>query len=71
MIQIRQPCERIFRSSGVQSTDRELGNDALKLVQESVPDLIIQDIRLPDIDGYQVVSELRKNMRTSHTPIIF
>jgi PleD family two-component response regulator len=36
-----------------------------------VPDLVIQDIRLPDIDGYEVVRELRSNLRTSKVPIIF
>ena len=47
------------------------GNDALQLCQSTVPDLIIQDIRLPDIDGYEVVRELRSNLRTSKVPIIF
>jgi PleD family two-component response regulator len=47
------------------------GNEAIGLCQTKTPDLIIQDIRLPDIDGYQVVKELRKNARTSHVPIIF
>jgi len=60
-----------FEAQGYKALTASWGNDALKLVQETVPDLIIQDVRLPDIDGYQVVSELRKNMRTSHTPIIF
>jgi PleD family two-component response regulator len=60
-----------FEAQGYKALTVSWGNDALKLVQENVPDLIIQDIRLPDMDGYQVVSELRKNTRTSHTPIIF
>ena len=60
-----------FEARGYKALTASWGNDALRLVQENVPDLIIQDIRLPDMDGYQVVSELRKNTRTSHTPIIF
>jgi DNA-binding response OmpR family regulator len=47
------------------------GREALKLCQVTVPDLIIQDIRLPDISGYDVVRELRERSRTSAVPVIF
>lgn len=60
-----------FEAQGYSVLTASWGNDALKLVQEVVPDLIIQDINLPDTDGYQVVGELRGHTRTSHTPIIF
>ena len=35
------------------------------------PDIVILDIRLPDIDGYEVCTRLRRTLRTSHVPIIF
>jgi PleD family two-component response regulator len=60
-----------FEERGYQVLTAAWGGDALKLCHDSVPDLIIQDIRLPDIDGYQVVRELRENTRTSKVPIIF
>ncbi len=60
-----------FEAQGYQVLTAGWGNDALKLCQTTVPDLVIQDIRLPDIDGYEVVRELRKNLRTSKVPIIF
>ena len=60
-----------FEAQGYQVLTASWGNDALKLCQDTVPDLVIQDIRLPDIDGYEVVRELRKNLRTSKVPIIF
>jgi PleD family two-component response regulator len=47
------------------------GLDALRLCRESMPDLVIQDINLPDIDGYQVVRTLRACRRTSQVPVIF
>ena len=47
------------------------GREALKLCQVAVPDLVIQDIRLPDISGYDVVRELRERSRTSAVPVIF
>jgi len=60
-----------FEAQGYEILTAAWGNDALQLCQSAVPDLIIQDIRLPDIDGYQVVRELRSNLRTSQVPIIF
>lgn len=60
-----------FEAQGYDVLSAAWGNDAIKLCQETVPDLIIQDIRLPDIDGYEVVKELRKTERTNKVPIIF
>ncbi len=47
------------------------GQDAVKITTETLPDLIILDIHLPDIDGYEVCRRLRNQRRTGHTPIIF
>jgi PleD family two-component response regulator len=47
------------------------GNDALTLTRQQLPQLIVLDIMLPDIDGYEVCRRLRTQMRTSHIPIIF
>ena len=43
------------------------GTDALRLTREFRPDLILLDIMLPDIDGYEVCTEIRKILQT---PII-
>lgn len=47
------------------------GGDALDLTRKQLPQLIVLDIMLPDIDGYSVCRELRQTTRTSHIPIIF
>jgi len=47
------------------------GNDALKMCRKQLPDLIVLDIMLPDIDGYEVCRQMRTTTRTSHIPIIF
>ena len=47
------------------------GSDALDKTKQVLPNLIVLDIMLPDIDGYEVCRNLRTNMRTSHIPVIF
>jgi PleD family two-component response regulator len=47
------------------------GSDALEKTKHSLPHLIVLDIMLPDIDGFEVCRTLRTNTRTSHIPVIF
>ena len=46
------------------------GSDALDKTKQVLPHLIVLDIMLPDIDGYEVCRTLRTNTRTSHIPVI-
>ncbi|MBI1794308.1 MAG: response regulator [Chloroflexi bacterium] len=47
------------------------GSDALEKTKQVLPHLIVLDIMLPDIDGYEVCRNLRTSTRTSHIPVIF
>lgn len=47
------------------------GSEALEKTKHVLPHLIVLDIVLPDIDGYEVCRSLRTSMRTSHIPVIF
>jgi diguanylate cyclase (GGDEF)-like protein len=47
------------------------GRDALEKTKKVLPHLIVLDIMLPDIDGYEVCRNLRMSTRTSHIPVIF
>ncbi len=47
------------------------GSEALEKTRQRLPHLIVLDIMLPDIDGYEVCKTLRTYTRTSHIPIIF
>ncbi len=60
-----------FTGQGFEVTVAPRGGDALELTRKSLPNLILLDIMLPDMDGYEVCRQLRATTRTSHIPIIF
>jgi Signal transduction histidine kinase len=47
------------------------GQDALELAQDFLPDLILLDIVMPDMDGYEVMARLKGNEKTRLIPVIF
>lgn len=60
-----------FRVQGYDVLTAYWGVEAVKACRSNHPDLVILDIRLPDIDGYEVARRLRSNRRTADIPIIF
>jgi DNA-binding response OmpR family regulator len=60
-----------FRVQGYTVFTAYLGEEAVTSCRLNRPDLLILDIRLPDIDGYEVARRLRSNRRTDDIPIIF
>ncbi len=60
-----------FRVQGYEVFTVNWGEDGVRACQSSHPDLVILDIRLPDIDGYEVARRLRADRRTQDIPIIF
>lgn len=60
-----------FQSHGYDVAVAQRGEDALDMCRKQLPHIIVLDIMLPDMDGYDVCRELRSNLRTSHVPIIF
>lgn len=60
-----------FRVQGYEVFTVKWGEDAISSCQTSHPDLIILDICMPDIDGYEVTRSLRSDPRTANIPIIY
>ncbi|MFC0512845.1 ATP-binding protein [Mucilaginibacter angelicae] len=46
------------------------GNEGINLALEQVPNLIITDLMMPHVDGYELSTVLKKDVKTSHIPII-
>jgi DNA-binding NarL/FixJ family response regulator len=60
-----------LRAEGYEVLTARRGAEALVRVAESLPDLIISDIRMPGMDGYALVRNLRAAPRTRLVPIVF
>jgi signal transduction histidine kinase/DNA-binding LacI/PurR family transcriptional regulator/AraC-like DNA-binding protein len=46
------------------------GREALRLLDEETPDLVLLDLMMPEVDGFQVLEQLRSNMKTALIPVI-
>jgi DNA-binding NarL/FixJ family response regulator len=60
-----------LRAEGYDVTTARRGAEALVRVAESLPDLIVSDIRMPGMDGYELVRNLRASARAKLIPIVF
>jgi two-component system, sensor histidine kinase and response regulator len=52
-------------------SEAESGEEALKAIHKEKPDLILLDIAMPDMDGYEVCKLLKDNPGTKDIPIVF
>jgi DNA-binding response OmpR family regulator len=68
---ISEMLETFFIQQGYAVTSSHWGEDGIRSATEKRPDLIILDIRLPDIDGYEVARRLKSERATSDIPIIY
>lgn len=63
--------EEIIREMGCSPVLAESGEAALKAVRESVPQLILSDISMPGMDGYELCQILKGSEKTRNIPVIF
>ena len=69
-IQNRKLLEALLRPEGYRTLTVSSGKDALAAIAGSKPDLILLDIMMPEMDGYEVASRLKANPATSNIPVI-
>ena len=56
----------IYKTTAVVS-----GMQALKFLEKNIPDIILLDINMPEMDGFEVMEEIRKNYECANIPIVF
>ena len=62
--------EQVFQDSGYRVTCIQDGQAALDWLETNDPDLILLDLSLPEIDGWEVARQLKASDRTAKIPII-
>lgn len=62
--------ERLLRGQGYQVVQAERGLQALEIARREPPDLILLDVMMPEMDGFEVVRRLRDDPATQATPVI-
>ena len=64
--------EEILQRSNIHTTKILSGSELLEYIQDNQPDLILMDVRMPDMDGFETLRRLReKSNRASSIPIVF
>lgn len=61
---------RVLKGKGFEIFEANNGLEAIKLAEEKRPHLILLDLRMPEMDGYQVIEKLKKSNTTNHIPIV-
>src|SRR3712207_283580 len=56
---------------GYEVVTAENGREALEVLEQELPDLIICDVMMPEMDGYTFVKHVREDQRTSWIPVLF
>ncbi len=66
---IRDTISRLLELSGYDVAYAKNGKEGVEMALEWNPDLVLMDLRMPVMDGYQAIEELKSNPKTSHIPV--
>ena len=69
-ITVRRVTQRLLERNGMRVMTAKDGVDAVSIMQEHVPDVILLDIEMPRMDGYEVASQVRNDPRLKDVPIV-
>ncbi|KJZ65640.1 Hpt domain-containing protein [Pseudomonas fluorescens] len=69
-VTVRKVTSRLLERHGMNVLTAKDGVDAMLLLEEHMPDLMLLDIEMPRMDGFEVATQVRANERLQHLPII-
>jgi len=61
---------RILQKAGFDVIESQSGKEALELVTTQKPDLILTDLCLPVMDGFEILRKIRENKENDHIPVV-
>jgi CheY-like chemotaxis protein len=68
---IRMLCSVCLRAHGIEVIEAEDGTQGLELVRRKRPDLVLLDVSMPGLDGFEVGELVRRHRKTRHIPLMF
>ena len=69
-VTLRYTLSRLVQHAGCTALEAINGEEALKLAESMHPDVVILDVKLPGIDGFEVCRQLKKNSATASIPVV-
>jgi chemosensory pili system protein ChpA (sensor histidine kinase/response regulator) len=69
-ITVRRVTQRLLERNGMRVLTAKDGVDAVSLLQDNLPDIILLDIEMPRMDGYEVAAHVRGDPRLKNIPIV-
>jgi chemosensory pili system protein ChpA (sensor histidine kinase/response regulator) len=69
-ITVRRVTQRLLERNGMRVLTAKDGVDAISVLQENLPDIILLDIEMPRMDGYEVAAHVRNDPRLQEIPIV-
>ena len=69
-VTVRKVTSRLLERHGMSVLTAKDGVDAMQLLEEHMPDLMLLDIEMPRMDGFEVATQVRNDPRLQHLPII-
>ena len=66
----RKLARDVLAAAGFDTLEAAGGEDAIALAREQLPDVVLMDIRLPDLDGSEALRRLKAEPATAHIPVV-
>lgn len=63
--------EYVFKKKNFEVFIARDGDEAIKIAKDKIPDLILLDIMMPNVDGYETLNYIKNDNKLSHTKIVF
>jgi DNA-binding response OmpR family regulator len=69
-VEMREYIRQCLKNPNYNITEAANGNDGFQKALSIIPDLIISDVMMPQMDGYELTRAIRENIGTSHIPLV-